>query len=134
MAGGDKGTQRGGARLHPFFFTEKESVAQRDRLDAALLPLVEKAEDEEDDALDLSEEGIARELRRWRIVREEHIDLFVLWRRLSGMGGESLSSLWKLAGEPGSAALLRDFGVLTARENRLKKIQEKMDALLKGDE
>lgn len=94
---------------------------------------MEKAEEEED-ALDLSDEGIARELRRWRIAREEHIDLFVLWRRLSGMGGESLSSLWKLADEPGSAALLHDFGVLTAREKRLKRIKEQMGALMEGDE
>lgn len=96
--------------------------------------MVEKAEDDEDDGLDLSEEGIARELRRWRIAREEHIDLFVLWRRLSGMGGESLSSLWKLADEPGSAALLRDFGVLTAREKRLKKIQEQMNGLMEEED
>lgn len=77
---------------------------------------------DDDDGLDLSEEGIAYEMRRWRIAREEHIELYVLWKRLSGMGGESLSNLWRLANEPGSAALLKDFGVLSAREKRLKRM------------
>lgn len=125
MAGGDTGTQRRGVVFHPFFFTPEESIAQRDRIDEALLPLIEKAE-EEDEPLDLSEEGVERELRRWTVVREEHIALYAMWKRLSGMGGESLSSLWKLANEPGSGALLRDFGVLSARERRLKRIAELM--------
>lgn len=86
---------------------------------------MEKDADADDD-LDLSEEGIAYEMRRWQVAREEHVELFVLWRRLSGMGGESLSSLWKLADEPGSAALLRDFGVLSAREKRLKRMVQPM--------
>lgn len=96
-------------------------------MDAALLPLVEKAGAEEDEPLDLSPEGIERELRRWLVVREEHIDLFVLWRQLSGMGGESLSGLWKLAQEPGSGALLRDFRVLNARERRLKRMYKALE-------
>lgn len=87
---------------------------------------MEKAADEEDE-IDLSPEGIAREMRRWRIAKEEHVELYTLWRRLSGMAGESLSSLWKLANEPGSAALLRDFAVLSAREKRLKRMFAPME-------
>lgn len=89
---------------------------------------------EEDEPLDLSPEGIERELRRWTVVREEHIDLFVLWKRLSGMGGESLGSLWRLAQEPGSGALLRDFFVLSARERRLKRIHERLNEMKEGSE
>jgi len=40
---------------------------------------------------------------------------------MAGMGGESLSDLWKLAKEPGSASLFRDFSVLSARKKRLEK-------------
>ena len=43
---------------------------------------------------------------------------------MSGMGGESLSNLWELAEKPGSAALFRDFAVLSARKKRLEKRKE----------
>lgn len=60
------------------------------------------------------------------MLDEVHIDLYVLWQRLSGMGGESLLGLWKLAQEPGSAKLMRDLGVIGARHKRLKAIEEKL--------
>jgi len=40
---------------------------------------------------------------------------------MSGMGGEPLANLLKLAHEPGSAALFHDFGVLSARRKKLEK-------------
>jgi hypothetical protein len=89
-------------------------------MDAALGPFV--AEDEPPaDGLDLSPEGIERERRRWVLINPDHLDLYVLWRRLAGMGGEGLGDLLRIAGEPGSAALFHDFNVLSAREKRLKK-------------
>jgi len=45
----------------------------------------------------------------------------MLWRNMGGMGGESLSGLWKLYREPGSAALLKDFSTLSAREKKFKR-------------
>lgn len=60
----------------------------------------------------------------WHIVRQEHLDLFILWRNMSGMGGESLESLWRLSREPGSAVLLRDFRVLSTRLRRIEAIKK----------
>jgi len=50
-----------------------------------------------------------------------HLQLYMLWRNMGGMGGESLSGLWKLYREPGSAALLKDFSTLSAREKKFKR-------------
>lgn len=97
--------------------------AQRDRIDDILEPLIDKDE-EDDDELDLSPEGRERERNRWYIYDEMHAHLFVLWSNMAGMGGESLSNLWELAEKPGSAALFRDFGVLSARKKRLQKRHE----------
>lgn len=94
-------------------------------MDDALAPLVEESDDE-DDALDLSPAGRERERRRWRLIKPEHLELYVLWRQLAGMGGETLAGLWGLAQQPGSDALFRDFGTLSAREKRLKKRAERM--------
>lgn len=94
-------------------------------MDDALAVLVEE-EGEEADVLDLSPEGRERERTRWRLVVPEHLDLYILWRQLAGMGGETLGGLWALASEPGSEALFRDFGVLHARERRLKKRAERV--------
>jgi hypothetical protein len=94
-------------------------------MDDILSTLLTDDDDDDDDGyLDLSPEGIAREQKRWHIYDEMHIHLFVLWSNLSGMGGESLGSLWELAEKPGSAALFRDFAILSARKKRLEKRQE----------
>lgn len=91
-------------------------------MDDALAGLVD--DDPAPDVLDLSPEGRQREARRWVLLDPAHLDLYVLWRQMAGMGGESLGELLRIAGQPGSAALLRDFGVLSAREKRLKKNRE----------
>jgi len=77
----------------------------------------------------MSPQGIARERNRWILVRDEHLDLYVLWRNMAGMGGESLGELWRLAQEPGSGALLKDFATISAREKRLKRSR----TFLKGE-
>lgn len=87
-------------------------------MDEALRPLVE--DDPPEDILDLSPAGRERERRRWTLIDPAHLDLYVLWKNLSGMGGETLGQIWDLAQRPGSAALFRDFAVLSAREKRLK--------------
>ena len=74
--------------------------------------------------IDFSPKGIERERTRWNLVREEHLDLYVLWRNMAGMGGESIGELWRLAQEPGSGALLKDFATISAREKRLKRSRE----------
>lgn len=91
-------------------------------MDEALAILIE--DEEPDDGIDLSPAGIQRERFRWRLRRPEHAELYVLWRQLSGMGGESLAELWQIARAPGSDALMADFATLHAREKRLKKRQE----------
>ena len=80
-------------------------------------------EEEGPPVVDWSPEGLAREARKWRLVNEAHIDLFVLWQQLAGMGGNPLGDLFDLAGKPGSAALFRDFRVLSARKKRLEMQQ-----------
>ena len=89
-------------------------------MDSALEGLLDDDKDSGDD-IDFSPEGIEREKRRWRLADENHIDLFVLWSNMSGMGGESLGDLWDLVERPGSAALLKDFAVLSSRKKRLEK-------------
>ena len=93
---------------------------QKDRVDDLLYSLLETDEDD-DGFIDFSPEGIERERRRWHIHNESNAHLFVLWSNMSGMGGESLNALWELAEKPGSAALFRDFSVLSARKKRLEK-------------
>lgn len=78
-------------------------------------------DEESEDFIDFSEAGIERERHRWQLVREEHVDLYLLWRSMSGMGGEGISGLWALANQPGSGALLKDFYTISAREKRLKR-------------
>lgn len=76
----------------------------------------------DDDApppMDWSPEGLAREARKWRLVNEAHLDLYVLWTQMAGLGGNPLGDLFDLADRPGSAALFRDFRVLSARKKRL---------------
>ena len=90
-------------------------------MDDALSVLVDEDDEDEDDPLDLSPAGIERERRRWILTKPEHLDLYVLWRQMAGMGGETVGGLWALAQQPGSEALLRDFGTLSAREKRLKR-------------
>jgi len=92
-------------------------------MDSALEGLLDSGEDTGDD-IDFSPEGIEREKRRWRLCEESNIDLFVLWSNMSGMGGESLGDLWDLVERPGSAALLKDFAVLSSRKKRLEKRQQ----------
>ena len=98
---------------------------QRERIDDLLSSLLDNGDDDDEDGfLDLSPEGIEKERNRWIIYDEMHAHLFVLWSNMSGMGGESLSNLWMLAEKPGSAALFRDFAVLSARKKRLEKRKE----------
>ena len=100
---------------------------QRERIDDILSALLTDDNDDDDGFLDLSPEGIERERNRWWIYDELNAHLFVLWSNMSGMGGESLSNLWQLAEKPGSAALFRDFAVLSARKKRLEKRKEFRD-------
>jgi hypothetical protein len=76
--------------------------------------------DEPDLGIDFSPEGIMAEQRRWVLCDETHIDLFVLWHNMSGMGGESIASLWRMVDEAGSAALFKDFATLSNRKKRLE--------------
>jgi len=94
-------------------------------MDEALSALLEES-DEDDDPLDLSPAGIQRERTRWALIRPEHLELYVLWRQMAGMGGESLGGLWALARQPGTDALFRDFSTLYARERRLKRRAERV--------
>lgn len=64
-------------------------------------------------------------------MEESHLDLYLIWRRTAGMGGETMSSLLELANRPGSEALIRDFGMLSEREERLKLRQQTSDTLEK---
>lgn len=95
-------------------------------MDDALDILIDKGEEDEDDDLDLSPAGIEQERHRWILTKPEHLDLYVLWRQMAGMGGETIGGLWALAQQPGSEALFRDFGTLHARERRLKRRAEKI--------
>jgi len=96
-------------------------------MDDALAVLLDKGDEEdEDDALDLSPAGIERERRRWILTKPEHLDIYVLWRQMAGMGGETIGGLWALAQQPGTEALFRDFGTLHARERRLQRRAKRM--------
>jgi hypothetical protein len=71
--------------------------------------------------VDWSPQGQRFEARRWRLINEAHLDLYLIWRQMAGLGGSPLGDLFGLAGQPGSAALFQDFRVLGARARRLKQ-------------
>jgi len=91
-------------------------------MDEALAVLLDP-EDEEPPGLPTVAQ-LEAERGKWKVLRPENVDLFVLWHSMSGMGGESLYNLWRLSREEGSAAMLVDFSTLSRRLARLKQREE----------
>lgn len=83
--------------------------------------LIDRPDQKKLPVLDLSDEGIRREQARWKLLNEDNLDLFVLWQRTVGMGGETLSSILTLANMPGSEEMIRDFSMLSERKSRLEQ-------------
>jgi len=93
-------------------------------MDDALDVLLHKG-DESEDSDSWTVADLEAERGRWKLLRPEHMDLFVMWQAMSGMGGESLYDLWRLFQEPGSAALLIDFSTLNRRLAKLRRREKR---------